>query len=238
MVGSLEGAPFRADDVTEAYVYLLGRYLVIRQEAIDVAEPGGGYNVLKHNPPVNAGDTAGSAPTFVNPNLDVVYSEAWLAVDADTPVIVEIPEIPAGLYYTAQIVDSIRYPSAIRSRTSGVSVAGLRPVSSVSSARESSRTWRAVEITDSRLISFDRSRLTGLVGGVTTSVTLPSYGERIKESSNESVSTRSPVAIGAAKTSANGGSGRVRVTVASQRRTSRTPPYFFLLQRKKYLPKH
>ena len=86
-----------ADEVTEAYVYLLGRYLVIRQEAIDVAEPGGGYNVLKHNPPVNAGDTAGSAPTFVNPNLDVVYSEAWLAVDADTPVILEIPEIPAGL---------------------------------------------------------------------------------------------------------------------------------------------
>ena len=60
---------------------------------------------LKHNPPVNAGDTAGSAPTFVNPNLDVVYSEAWLAVDADTPVVLEIPEIPAGLYYTAQIVD-------------------------------------------------------------------------------------------------------------------------------------
>ena len=94
-----------AQEVTEAYVYVLGRYLVIRQEAIDLAEPGAGYNVLKHNPPVNAGDTAGSAPTFVNPNLDVVYSEAWLAVDADTPVILEIPEIPAGLYYTAQIVD-------------------------------------------------------------------------------------------------------------------------------------
>ena len=94
-----------AREVTEAYVYVLGRYLVIRQEAIDLAEPGAGYNVLKHNPPVNAGDTAGSAPTFVNPNLDVVYSEAWLAVDADTPVILEIPEIPAGLYYTAEVVD-------------------------------------------------------------------------------------------------------------------------------------
>ncbi len=94
-----------ADEITEAYVYLLGRYLVIRQDAIDVAEPGVEYNVLKHNPPVNAGDTSGSAPTFVNPNLDVVYSEAWFAVDADTPVILEIPEIPAGLYYTAQIVD-------------------------------------------------------------------------------------------------------------------------------------
>ena len=97
--------PISANDITEAYVYVLGRYLVIRQEAIDIAEPGSGYNVLKHNPPVNAGDTAGSAPTFVNPNLDVVYSEAWLAVDIDTPVILEIPEIPSGLYYTAQIVD-------------------------------------------------------------------------------------------------------------------------------------
>ena len=60
---------------------------------------------MKHNPAVNAGDASGSAPTFVNPNLDVVYSEAWLAVDADTPVILDIPEMPAGLYYTAQIVD-------------------------------------------------------------------------------------------------------------------------------------
>ncbi len=94
MTDSLPGADFSSQDVTEAYVYLLGRYLVIRQEAIDVAEPGGGYNVLKHNPPVNAGDTAGSAPTFVNPNLDVVYSEAWLAVDADTPVDLGDPRDP------------------------------------------------------------------------------------------------------------------------------------------------
>ena len=31
------------------------------------------------------GTDAGAAPTFVNPNLDVVYSEAWIAVDASTP---------------------------------------------------------------------------------------------------------------------------------------------------------
>ena len=41
----------------------------------------------------------------MNPNLDVVYSEAWIAVDEDTPAILEVPEIPAGTYYTAQIVD-------------------------------------------------------------------------------------------------------------------------------------
>ena len=94
-----------AEQVTEGWVYLLGRYLVIRQEAIDLAEDGVDYNVLKHNPAVVVGTDAGAAPTFVNPNLDVVYSEAWIAVDASTPAILEIPDVPAGRYYTAQIVD-------------------------------------------------------------------------------------------------------------------------------------
>ncbi|WP_022891426.1 DUF1214 domain-containing protein [Agromyces subbeticus] len=93
------------EQVTEAWVYLLGRYLVMRQEGIDLAEDGVGYNVLKHNPAVVVGSSAASAPTFVNPNLDVVYSEAWIAVDEHTPSILEIPVVPAGRYYTAQIVD-------------------------------------------------------------------------------------------------------------------------------------
>ena len=93
------------EDVTEVWVYLLGRYLVLRQEKTDLAEEGVDYNVLKHNPAVVAGSSAASAPTFVNPNLDVVYSEAWIAVDENTPAILEIPEVPAGRYYTAQIVD-------------------------------------------------------------------------------------------------------------------------------------
>jgi hypothetical protein len=94
-----------ADEITEAWVYLLGRYLVIRQERIDLAEDGVDYNVLKHNPAIAAGTSSEAAPMFVNPNLDVVYSETWFAVDEDTPAILEIPEIPDGLYYTAQIVD-------------------------------------------------------------------------------------------------------------------------------------
>jgi Protein of unknown function (DUF1254) len=61
--------------------------------------------VLKHNPAVLAGVQAGQAPTFVNPNLDVVYSEAWIAVDEHTPAILEVPAVAAGTYYTAQIVD-------------------------------------------------------------------------------------------------------------------------------------
>src|SRR6476620_7251997 len=48
------------ETITEAYVYLLGRALVIRQEHIDLEETGAAYNTIKYNP-------LGSAD-FVNPN--------------------------------------------------------------------------------------------------------------------------------------------------------------------------
>jgi hypothetical protein len=82
--------------VVDAYIYTLGRYLVIRQEHIDIAEEGVDYNVIKYN-------ELGKAE-FVNPNLDVAYLEAWFAVDEKTPVILEIPKIE-GRYYTAQLCD-------------------------------------------------------------------------------------------------------------------------------------
>jgi hypothetical protein len=86
------------DDKTlaDAYVYLLGRALVIRQEHIDRGGSGFAYNAIKYNP-------LGSAD-FVNPNFDVAYLEAWFAVDDNTPVILEVPEVK-GRYYTAQILD-------------------------------------------------------------------------------------------------------------------------------------
>ena len=79
--------------IRDAYVYLLGRALVIRQEQTDMQEEGVDYNVIKYNP-------VGSAD-FVNPNLDVAYLEAWIAVDDQTPVMLEVPEVK-GRYYTAQ----------------------------------------------------------------------------------------------------------------------------------------
>ncbi len=82
--------------ITEAYVYLLGRAIVIRQELTDLKEAGVAYNSIKYNP-------VGSAD-FVNPNLDVAYMEAWIAVDDTTPVVLEVPQIN-GRYYTAQILD-------------------------------------------------------------------------------------------------------------------------------------
>lgn len=81
--------------IADAYVYLIGRALVVRQEHLDVAAQGG-YNVAFHN-------RLGSAD-FVNPNLGVANTEAWIAVDDRTSVILEIPKIE-GRYYTAQILD-------------------------------------------------------------------------------------------------------------------------------------
>lgn len=85
-----------AKTVADAYVYLLGRVLVIRQEQMDNKAKDFAYNKIRYNP-------LGSAD-FVNPNFDVAYLETWVAVDDKTPVILEVPEIK-GRYYTAQILD-------------------------------------------------------------------------------------------------------------------------------------
>lgn len=83
-------------DIIDAYTYLYGRYLVIQQENHDINVEKVGYNKIKYNP-------LGSAQ-FVNPNLDVAYLEAWIAVDKDHAVILNIPKIE-GRYYTAQLLD-------------------------------------------------------------------------------------------------------------------------------------
>jgi len=84
------------DTITDAYLYLLGRALVIRQEQIDMADPNIGYNDIRYN-------ELGSAE-FVNPNFDVAYLEAWIAPDEDQPVHLEIPRI-TGRYYTVHVLD-------------------------------------------------------------------------------------------------------------------------------------
>jgi hypothetical protein len=83
-------------DIIDAYTYLYARYLVIQQENHDINVEKAGYNKIKYNP-------LGSAQ-FVNPNLDVAYLEAWIAVDKDHAVILNVPKIE-GRYYTAQILD-------------------------------------------------------------------------------------------------------------------------------------
>lgn len=83
-------------EIVEAWSYLYGRYLVIQQENHDINVEKVGYNKIKYNP-------LGSAQ-FVNPNLDVAYLEAWIAVDKDHAVILNIPKVE-GRYYTAQLLD-------------------------------------------------------------------------------------------------------------------------------------
>lgn len=64
----IKGLGLTEQEVIDSYIYIFPRYLVIRQEHIDIAEEGMDYNVIKYN-------ELGKAE-FPNPNLDVAYLEA------------------------------------------------------------------------------------------------------------------------------------------------------------------
>jgi len=83
-------------DVADDYVYLLGRLLVLRQEQIDFQKEGFRWNEMLHR------DIGGTA--WGNPNLDVAYSEAWIAVDERTCVVFSVPRTK-GRYYTVQFLN-------------------------------------------------------------------------------------------------------------------------------------
>lgn len=94
------GAPARAqqatdEEISEAYIYLLGRLLITRQQQLDFQE-GFKWNELIHRKP--------GAVDWPNPNLDVAYSEAWVAVDESSCTIVTVPEIK-DRYYTVQFLN-------------------------------------------------------------------------------------------------------------------------------------
>jgi hypothetical protein len=90
------GAKPDAQTIADAYVYLLGRALVIRQEHLDLDGTGADYNLIDDKPL--------GAPDGVNPNFDVASVEAWLAVDDRTPVMLEVPEI-VNRHYNVQVID-------------------------------------------------------------------------------------------------------------------------------------
>lgn len=77
-------------------MYLLGRELVLKQERLDFEKEGFTWNQVIHRTP--------GGVAWPNPNLDVAYSEAWVAVDENTCVLLEIPEIK-GRYYTWQMLN-------------------------------------------------------------------------------------------------------------------------------------
>jgi hypothetical protein len=82
-------------DIVEAYEYMLGRWLVLRQEALDFKE-GFQWNEIIHREP--------GGVAWANPNLDVAYSEAWVAVDDKSCTLIELPEIK-GRYHTVQALN-------------------------------------------------------------------------------------------------------------------------------------
>jgi hypothetical protein len=88
-------APLTDKDIVEAYHYMLGRWLVLRQEALDLKE-GFKWNEVIHREP--------GGVAWANPNLDVVYSEAWIVVDPTSCTLVELPAIK-GRYYTVQVLN-------------------------------------------------------------------------------------------------------------------------------------
>ena len=82
-------------DVSDAYIYLLSRLLVLRQQQLDLKE-GFQWNQLVHRKP---GEVA-----WPNPNLDVAYSEAWVAIDDRSCLMVSVPKI-TGRYFTVQFLN-------------------------------------------------------------------------------------------------------------------------------------
>lgn len=83
-------------DISDAYIYLLGRLLVLRQEQLDFQKEGFKWNEIIHR------DVGGVA--WANPNLDVAYSEAWIAVDESSCTIFSVPAM-GDRYYTVQFLN-------------------------------------------------------------------------------------------------------------------------------------
>jgi hypothetical protein len=82
-------------EISDSYIYLLGRLLVLNQQQADFAQ-GFQWNHLVARKP---GDVA-----WPNPNLDVAYSEAWVAIDENSCALVTVPKIE-GRYYTVQFLN-------------------------------------------------------------------------------------------------------------------------------------
>ncbi len=82
-------------DVVDAYHYMLGRWLVLRQESLDL-KAGFRWNEVVHRAPGGA-----ASP---NPQLDVATSEAWMYLDESSCTMIELPQITER-YYTVQFVN-------------------------------------------------------------------------------------------------------------------------------------
>ena len=82
--------------ISDAYIYLLGRLLITRQQQVDFDSEGFVWNQLIHRKPGQV--------DWPNPNLDVAYSEAWVAIDENSFLLVTVPVI-TGRYYVVEFLD-------------------------------------------------------------------------------------------------------------------------------------
>ncbi len=85
-----------ARTIADAFVYLLSRALVVRQEHLDRKKEGFAYNRIRYRP-------AGPAD-LLSPGFDVACLEGWIAADDARPAILETSEV-RGLRHTAHILD-------------------------------------------------------------------------------------------------------------------------------------
>ena len=70
-------------EISDSYIYLLSRLLVLRQQQLDFKD-GLTWNQLVHRKPGQV--------DWPNPNLDVAYSEAWVAIDEKSCLAVTVPK--------------------------------------------------------------------------------------------------------------------------------------------------
>jgi len=82
-------------EISDSYIYLLSRLLVLRQQQLDFKD-GLTWNQLVHRKPGQV--------DWPNPNLDVAYSEAWVAIDEKSCLAVTVPKI-TGRYYTVHFLN-------------------------------------------------------------------------------------------------------------------------------------
>lgn len=92
---AVQPASISDQDISDAYIYVLGRLLVARQQQLDFRD-GMTWNQFVHRKPGEV--------QWPNPNLDVAYSEAWMAVDENSCSIVTVPPI-RGRYYTVHVLN-------------------------------------------------------------------------------------------------------------------------------------
>lgn len=93
--GIVRSASFTDEEISQSYLNLLGRLLVTRQQQIDFQD-GFKWNEIVHRQPGKV--------DWPNPNLDVAYSEAWLAVDESSCTMATVPEVK-GRYFTVQLLN-------------------------------------------------------------------------------------------------------------------------------------